>query len=30
VTGDYDAVPDLQVLCDGIQAATEELVSLVR
>jgi diacylglycerol O-acyltransferase / wax synthase len=30
VTGDFDAVPDLQVLCDGIEAATEELVALVR
>ena len=30
VTGDYDAVPDLQVLCDGIESATEELVALVR
>jgi diacylglycerol O-acyltransferase len=30
VTGDYEAVPDLQVLCDGIEAATEELVELVR
>jgi WS/DGAT/MGAT family acyltransferase len=30
VTGDFDAVPDLQVLCDGIDSATEELVSLVR
>ncbi|HEX7537177.1 MAG TPA: wax ester/triacylglycerol synthase family O-acyltransferase [Dermatophilaceae bacterium] len=30
VTGDYEAVPDLQVLCDGIEAATEELVALVR
>jgi len=30
VTGDFDAVPDLQVLCDGIEAATDELVSLVR
>jgi len=29
VTGDHDAVPDLQVLCDGIEAATEELVALV-
>jgi diacylglycerol O-acyltransferase / wax synthase len=29
VTGDYDAVPDLQVLCDGIQTATEELFALV-
>jgi len=28
VTGDFDAVPDLQVLCDGIEAATEELVAL--
>ncbi len=30
VTGDYDAVPDLQVLCDGIETATQELVALVR
>jgi len=30
VTGDFDAVPDLQVLCDGIESATEELVALVR
>jgi diacylglycerol O-acyltransferase len=30
VTGDFDAVPDLQVLCDGIDSATKELVSLVR
>lgn len=30
VTGDYDAVPDLQVLCDGIQSAIEELISLAR
>jgi diacylglycerol O-acyltransferase len=30
VTGDFDAVPDLQVLCDGIEAATQELVALVR
>jgi diacylglycerol O-acyltransferase len=30
VTGDFDAVPDLQVLCDGIDSATEELVALVR
>lgn len=30
VTGDYDAVPDLQVLCDGIEKATQELVALVR
>jgi diacylglycerol O-acyltransferase / wax synthase len=30
VTGDYDAVPDLQVLCDGIETAMQELVALVR
>ena len=30
VTGDDDAVPNLQVLCDGIESATEELVALVR
>jgi WS/DGAT/MGAT family acyltransferase len=30
VTGDYDAVPDLQVLCDGIESAIEELVALVQ
>lgn len=30
VTGDFDTVPDLQVLCDGIESATEELVALVR
>lgn len=29
VTGDHDAVPDLQVLCDGIESATEELVAQV-
>jgi WS/DGAT/MGAT family acyltransferase len=29
VTGDFDAVPDLQVLCDGIDSATKELVALV-
>jgi len=29
VTGDLDAVPDLQVLCDGIDSATKELVALV-
>jgi WS/DGAT/MGAT family acyltransferase len=29
VTGDFDAVPDLQVLCDGIDSATAELVALV-
>jgi WS/DGAT/MGAT family acyltransferase len=28
VTRDYDAVPDLQVLCDGIESAIGELVSL--
>ena len=27
VTGDADAVPDLDVLCDGIDAATAELVA---
>ena len=30
VTGDFDAVPDLAVLCDGIECAIEELVALVR
>jgi diacylglycerol O-acyltransferase len=30
VTGDFDAVVDLQVLCDGIESAIEELVALVR
>jgi hypothetical protein len=30
VTGEYEAVPDLQVLCDGIEAATAELVALVK
>jgi diacylglycerol O-acyltransferase / wax synthase len=30
VTGDFDAVPDLQVLCDGIQGAIDELVALAR
>jgi diacylglycerol O-acyltransferase len=30
VTGDFEAVPDLQVLCDGIESAIEELVALVR
>ena len=30
VTGDFDAVPDLPVLCDAIQGAIEELVALVR
>jgi WS/DGAT/MGAT family acyltransferase len=30
VTGDYAAVPDLQVLCDGIESAIEELVALVQ
>jgi hypothetical protein len=30
VTGDYDAVPDLQVLCDGIESAIEDLVALVQ
>jgi hypothetical protein len=30
VTGDFDAVPDLQVLCDGIQDAIDELVALAR
>jgi len=26
----FDAVPDLQVLCDGIESATRELVALVQ
>ena len=30
VTGDFDAVPDVQVLCDGIESATQELVELLR
>jgi hypothetical protein len=29
VTGDFDAVPDLAVLCDGIDSATQELLALV-
>jgi diacylglycerol O-acyltransferase len=28
VTGDYDTVPDLQVLCDGIEDGMAELVKL--
>ena len=30
VTGDFDAVPDVQVLCDGIDSPTQELVELLR
>ena len=30
VTGDHDAVPDLEVLCRGIESAAAELVALVR
>lgn len=30
VTGDHEAVPDLQVLCDAIEASTAELVALAR
>ena len=30
VTGDHDAVPDLEVLCRGIETAAAELVALVR
>ena len=30
VTGDFDAVADVQVLCDGIESATQELVELLR
>ena len=29
VTGDFDAVPDLAVLCNGIDSATQELLALV-
>jgi diacylglycerol O-acyltransferase / wax synthase len=29
VTGDHDAVPDIAVLCEGIESATAELVALV-
>jgi hypothetical protein len=29
VTGDFDAVPDLAVLCNGIDCATQELLGLV-
>jgi hypothetical protein len=30
VTADYNTVPDVQVLCEGIEAGTEELLSLAR
>jgi hypothetical protein len=29
-TGDYDAVPDLDILCSAIEDGLAELVSLVR
>ena len=30
VTADYNTVPDVQVLCEGIEAGTSELLSLAR
>ena len=27
VTGDYDTAPDIEVLCDGIEAGIEELLA---